>query len=375
MLALRRGFGRNATRITIPGLLLAAALLLAACNPGTLSVERGWSGPVVDDDLLYIGSRSGKFLALELSQISEDGFLDLGKKALEGGRPDKWRFPKRDDQVVGAIYGTALVTEDRLFIGTLDRNLYALNKETGAEVWAYPTEGRIFGSPALYEDTLYVADDKGIVYAINERDGNLVWTFEGAKKRFWSTPIVADGVLYIGGMDKILYAVDARSGDLRWTFKSGGAIASTPVVVGGSVYFGAFDRRFYAVDLATQEKLWDFSGDNWFWNDPVFHEGVIYVGSLGDSFYALDASSGEMRWPEFTTESPVRARPIIVGDRIYLATRGGTVHGLDLNTGRERRQDRQTLGAKVLASLAEADGTLYVSDLKQRLHAIPVGSR
>ncbi|MEE9285761.1 MAG: PQQ-binding-like beta-propeller repeat protein, partial [Dehalococcoidia bacterium] len=235
------------------------------------------------------------------------------------------------------------------------------------------TEGKIYGSPALYEGRVIVADDKGFVYAIGTEGGREEWKVELSDKRFWSSPTVVDGVVYIGGMDKRLYALDIETGAIVWVFKAGGAIASTPLVVGDLVYVGAFDRKFYAIDRATGEERGVFKVDHWVWNDAIHHNGVIYVGSLGGTFYALEVETlmEVWRFPPKGSPEPkkaIRSAAVIVDDRIFIATRSGNVQSLRLDTGNQDRRESFPIGAKVLASLAVADGVLYVSDQNERLH-------
>ena len=363
-------------------------VLLAACNPGSLGSERGWSAPVVEDGLLYIGTRSGKLLALRTEELLDGDVLELKAR----NQRTEWEFPKRDDDKVGAVYSTAVLSPDRVFIALNEGDksdrvgkIVALYKKDGPgtdsriragdEIWTFLLEGRVFGSPILYEDRLYVADDEGFVYALNANAGRsadpVVWEKPVSDKRFWSTPTLSDGVLYIGGMDKRLYALDAKTGAPVWPepFKAGGAITSAPLALGDVVYVGAFDQKFYAVDRRTGDELWAFKADGWFWNDAIANREstIIYVGSLGGSFYALNVEDGT-QIESFPIGAKIRAAPVLVGDLIYIVARNGQVLRLNLPTG--RISPIKTLNAKALASPTWAEDSLFVSDLDQKLHRV-----
>ena len=64
----------------------------------------------------------------------------------------KWDVPF-DSMVVGA----ATVVSDLVFTSTLDGMIYALDRETGAEVWRYQAPAGINSWPALSNDTILVA--------------------------------------------------------------------------------------------------------------------------------------------------------------------------------------------------------------------------
>ena len=383
---------RRARRpLRIVSLLALAAILalaLTACTGGKLAVERGWSGPVIDDGIIYIGSRSGEVIAIDVTEFPRGGGpLDLDDERLRV----VWRYPRmNDDNEFVAIYGTPALTEDLVIIGlnSLEGRRDAqgvltvltkkpLENRTEPEdlVWDFFTDGPIFGSPEVYEGAVFVADDEGVVYSVDLESGRQNWRVELSDKRIRSSPTAVDGVVYIAAMDKRLYALDTETGDPVWNqpFAAGGAMASKPLVVGDLVYVGAFDREFHAVDIATGVERLSFETDHWIWNDPVVRDGVIYFGSLGGTFYALSADdlSEVWRFPRKNSSKdtdPIRASAVIAGARIFVADRSGAVFALDLIDGSEIRRDSLSVGEKVLASLAVAGDKLYVSDFDEMLH-------
>ena len=383
----RRPF-RITSLLALAGLF---ALVATACTgAASLSSERGWSAPVVEDGVIYIGSRSGQVFAVNVTDFPRGGgALDLDDQRL----PLVWEFPPEvDDDEFAPIYGTPALTEDLVIIGLNKRDgretfglLTALTKkplENRAEpddvIWDFLTDGSILGSPEVYEGAVYVADDEGVVYSIDLESGRRNWQVELSDKRIWSSPTAAGGVVYVAAMDKHLYALDVETGATLWTFKAGGAMASKPLVVGDLVYVGAFDREVHAIDVATGVERDTFKGDHWFWNDPVFQDGVIYIGSLGGTFYALRAEdlSEVWRFPRRNANEdtdPIRGSAVIADDRVYVADRSGVVYQLDLIDGSEiRRGGNISVGEKVLASLAAAGEKLYVSDDKQMLHEFDI---
>ena len=378
-------------------LALAAifALVLTACTgAAALSNEKGWSAPVVEDGVIYIGSRSGQVFAIDVTGFPRGGgALDLDETRI---LPLVWQYPREvDDNEFGAIYGTPVLTEDLVIIGVNRRDgrdtfgvLTALTKkaqenrvEPDVVVCEFDTDGPIFGSPEVYEGAVYVADGEGVVYSIDLERCRRNWRVELSDKRIWSSPTAADGVVYVAGMDKRLYALDAETGDEVWEqpYRAGGAMASKPLVVGNLVYVGAFDRKVHAVDRSTGQLRDVFEGDHWFWNDPVFQDGVIYIGSLGGTFYALRAEdlSEVWRFPRRSANQetdPIRGSAVIADDRVYVADRSGVVFQLDLIDGSEIRRGGNigSVGEKVFASLAAAGEKLYVSDDKQMLHEFDI---
>lgn len=114
------------------------------------------------------------------------------------------------------------------------------------ESWTFEAEGEIRTTPAVTDDLVYVGSWDANVYAIKTESGEQKWSFETGGK-LDSSPAVADGTVYIGSGDKHIYALDAESGDVRWTFETGGGVVSSPAVVDGTVYIGSNDGSVYAL--------------------------------------------------------------------------------------------------------------------------------
>ena len=58
------------------------------------------------------------------------------------------------------IDGSPVVVGDRVFFGSSDRNLYAVNIDDGSQAWQYQVGHRITGSPAVGEGYLVIGTDQ-----------------------------------------------------------------------------------------------------------------------------------------------------------------------------------------------------------------------
>lgn len=62
--------------------------------------------------------------------------------------------------------------------------------------------------------------------------------------------------------------------------------------------------------------------------------GLIFVANDAGTLHALDAQGVE-RW-KFATDKPIKARPAVIGDSVYLASDSGLLYRLDKRSGQER---------------------------------------
>ena len=98
----------------------------------------------------------------------------------------------------------------RVFIGSLDGNLYAFETTKGKPVWTHDAQAAIWSSPVLTPDgTVYIGCDDGNIHGLDVATGNLLWSFktDGAVR---SSACVADGSLYVGSADGNIYAISAK---------------------------------------------------------------------------------------------------------------------------------------------------------------------
>ena len=357
----RRNRPTKAIIITI----LLAVLVLTAC-----SGPRGWPGAALENGVLYVGTMDGRLLVLNPES---------------GAR--KWELkpePKESEQVsgflscgagagslkAGMFYGSPVVANDSVFIGSYTGVVYAIDAVRGVTTWDYDVESSIAGGVAVAEGTLFVGSAKGKLIALDAGNGTLEWEFP-AENDVWSTPVVADGIVYFGSIDHNLYALNAADGTEKWMFPTNGSIASTPVVVDGVVYVGSFDSKFYAVYADSGNLKWVFDeAGNWYWSQAVYENGVIYAGSLDNKVYAINAGNGTSAWSEpFDTGSPVKASPVVVKNVLVVVSEQGMVYGLDLQNG-EKKWQFDEIEAKVLSPIGADGEKIYINAQDNRLYAL-----
>ncbi|MFH1560496.1 MAG: PQQ-binding-like beta-propeller repeat protein [Chloroflexota bacterium] len=330
-----------------------ALFTVAGCSAaGRIEASSGWSGAVVADDVIYVGSRQAELLALD----KENGTL-------------RWSFPGDNDEEMEAIYGSPAATKELVFVGGYNGTLYALNPATQVKEWDFSTDDRIVGSPIVAGDTVIVGSSDGNLYALDAAQGFEKWRFPTGNK-IWATPVVYEDVVYFGSLDHNVYAVTLEGGQQIWSFPTKGAVASTPLIMEGRVYIGSFDHRFYALDAATGTEVWasPFKAKNWFWTKAVSDGATIYVGSLDGNLYALDADSGLPVWPiPFETDAPILSAAALVPEGVAVANDKGDLFLVRTQDGREIRSF--STKDHIRAPLTASGSVVYISVMNHSIRA------
>jgi polyvinyl alcohol dehydrogenase (cytochrome) len=334
--------------------------------PGTTAAS---SQPAVVDGTVYLGSRDGKFYALEAATGQTRWTFDTG--AVVGPIPN----PLRNGPAVsgGLVY-----------FGDNEANLYALDAATGAQRWtrkldAHPA-AKITNSPLVFQGKVYVgvsSDEsgsaaldlyqcctfRGSVVALDASTGAEIWRHytipppqpTGSKPEFapsgaavWGSPTIdpTTGTLYYGTSNpysgepqgaNAIGALDVHTGTLRWvrqlTPSDTWNVRCLIPPPGGNCPEPGND-----FDIGTHVNIFTINGRR-----------VVGAGQKSGVYHVLDAATGAIVWQsQLSTPVPNPLTPGLEslqgiqwgasydGQRLYVATNQanpGTLFALNPQTG------------------------------------------
>jgi outer membrane protein assembly factor BamB len=197
-------------------------------------------------------------------------------------------------------------------------------------------------SPAVAGGKVYFGSGDGNVYAVDAATGIVQWRFP-TKDVVHSSPAVVAGTVYVGGWDSVLYAIDAESGQQKWAFQAGldpaihnqVGFQGSPAVVDGTVYVGCRDAHVYALDAATGRKKWDYpTNKSWVIATPAVRDGLVYAGTSDSSrFWAIDAKRGRLRF-HYDATAYMFSSPALAGDLAYFGSHNGKLYAVEAKTGK-----------------------------------------
>lgn len=212
------------------------------------SSDRVIAAAEVGDGHVYFGTERGIF-ALDAESSGDPEIL--------------WSFEETDH----SVWGQPIYVEDgyegqpTLFVGALDKHLYALNADTGDLMWSLELAGAVPSQPTLDEERgqLYVSTLNRVVVVV-DFDGNVVDEYD-TEGWVWAGPTLDESIIYFGDLDGYLYALEVADDGLTELWKqqiSEEALRASPVIVDRTLIIPAEDETVYALGLDDQSYVWRY---------------------------------------------------------------------------------------------------------------------
>lgn len=210
----------------------------------------------------------------------------------------KWKFTTQS-----SLWGAPVPAGELLLVPSMDHNLYAIQADTGSQVWVASLNGAAAGAPAISTDgkTVFVGTLSDMLYAIDVETGTTNWTLT-ADGWVWGTPLVVEDTLYFGDMQGTLFSVNATDGSINWKVQPGGTIRSTPALVNESLIVVTDQGKIYSIGIASGTKNWEKeldekNADRLLANPLVVGDVVVLAPLAADQLlYGIDPANGDSRW-------------------------------------------------------------------------------
>ncbi len=210
-------------------------------------------------------------------------------------------------------YGNPAIVGGRVFVGSDNGTVYALDAETGCTHWSFKADGGVRTAPSVgligRRYAVYIGDLKANLFALDAETGAVIWkkTLDTHKfARITGAPTLADGKIYVpvssteevpGSQQNYecctfrgsVVALEAATGAQLWKSYT---ITETPTQVGKN---SAGTAQYAPAGAAV-------------WNSPTIdrQKGVLYIGTgnsytgpavkTSDSVIAMDLKTGKIAW-------------------------------------------------------------------------------
>jgi alcohol dehydrogenase (cytochrome c) len=298
--------------------------------------------------LMYSGDYAGRRFS-GLDQITTTN---------ASGLVPKWAY----QTMAGGKFETTPLVVDGILYGTgQDDRAYALDARSGRPIWQYqralpadirPCCGRVNRGLAILGDKIFLGTLDAHVIALDAKTGNVVWDVNAVDYRggysFTLAPLAIHNVVIVGvsggeyGIRGFIDAYDAATGDRKWRFYT----TPGPGEPGHDTWEG--DSWKIGGAPAWITGTYDASTNTTFWTTGNPSPSNRGEGRAGDNLYsntllALDADTGKLKWHfQFTKHDEhdydATQVPVMIDQEgkhlIVQANRNGFFYVIDRATGK-----------------------------------------
>jgi len=243
--------------------------------------------PISDGERLYVGLSEGDLIALDMT--------DLASRV--------WTL-----ETQRGVWSEPLLADGRLYVSSMDHNLYAIDAETGSEIWRLDLGGALSESPVLYEGNLYVGSFARKLFRIS-LDGQITAEYP-TTEWIWGTPAIVDDTLYVGDAAGWVYALALSEDGFTpvWSRQvATRVIRATPIVTEDSVIVASRDHKIYWVSRNTGAAVFERNTDAEILanmlvidseDNPSLSEPLLIVSTMANDklLFAYTLDQGDLRW-------------------------------------------------------------------------------
>ncbi|NLS93110.1 MAG: PQQ-binding-like beta-propeller repeat protein [Planctomycetaceae bacterium] len=313
-------------------------------------------------------------------------FCNRNEKTLAPPLAEVWEF-----ECPGYVDGVVVSSGILLAGGSDDhkQEVFALDARNGRHLWTFTLPGggggAIGSTPACCGDLAFFGgqNDRN-VYAVHLRTGELRWQQGEIKSMFGVSPKVIDGAVYVNSVQSGLWAFDANTGKKLWGDEALGRQADIAVIANTLLRpGGAYGGALVALDTRNGQQCWTHADGSTSFGMAATEDLVFatYAGASpvevpeGDKFKrftydriaAFRTRDGKKAWETVLKQDALYSGLLVAEDRLYVASRQGSICSLDSGTG-ELRVDRpfkegwgQLIGTSDLIFVSSRDAVLALA--------------
>ncbi len=307
---------------------------------GTSGAVRLTASPVAAEGKVFVRDAISSVAAFDLTTGKQIWQVDLK--------------PKKVKSRLGTGGGVAYA-KDRVFVSSGFGFIACLDAKTGAEQWRQELGLAIHAAPTVSGGRVFVSTVDNQLFALAEDDGRILWNHRGiaetAQLFISSSPAVDGDIVVAPYSSGEVFALRVQNGRVAWSdtlIRTGrltslsalNDIAGRPVIDRGRVYAISHSGRMVAIDLRTGERVWtrDVGGVQTPWVAGDF----IYVLSLDGEVVCLSRRDGGIRWitplQQFKNEKKKEdaiqwSGPVLAGDRLIVVSSAGKAVSISPYTG------------------------------------------
>ncbi|MDQ2732332.1 MAG: PQQ-binding-like beta-propeller repeat protein, partial [Armatimonadota bacterium] len=275
--------------------------------------------PVAANGVVYVTAGSSVY-ALNAETGEQIWPAPFATKSLEAGLSE-----------LPAISSSPAYANGYLFVGAVNGILYVLDATTGKVVQALPTGSSVTSSPTITHGLVVVATEGGTALAFSLPAPGRPMT------RAWITPLsptdaisgaaaVARDTIYFTTDAGKAFGLNVRTGIVQAGAQSEGASFRFGPLPTAAGIFAVSGRKLYLLNSFGLRQSWVQSFPDDIAAQPAFSNGVFYLVLVNGDLFAFSPERRTALWSvSLGANSSPKATPLVAGSSIIVPTANGHV--------------------------------------------------
>ncbi len=291
-----------------------------------------------------------------------------------------WHVATRPKKQASTNVGGGITSDgDTIYAATGLARAFAIDARTGHVRWQVPTQVPVRSPPTIHHGRLFFGTIDERLLALDAHDGHQLWTYQ-ASSSFNAVlgqpaPAAANHVVVAGFGSGELATLGTSDGSLLWTDALGGSVGASPlefasirgepVIDGETVYAISVGGLMTATDLRTGRRVWERPVGGGL--TPAVLPDWIFLLTADQTVVCIEKTAGHVRWtsvlpryakPNSHKQPILWAGPVLAGGHLVLVSSTGQLAILDPADG--GIEDQRKLRGPASLTPIVADNALLV---------------
>ncbi|MEX0320979.1 MAG: PQQ-binding-like beta-propeller repeat protein [Puniceicoccaceae bacterium] len=289
----------------------------------------------------------------------------------------------REYETEQELVGNPVLYNGRIFASCKEGMVYAYSAHSKDLLWKAKLDATLRGGLEAGISRLYAGSSDGKIFALDMEGGKVQWTYKHKKRNnnsytYFSLPFESKNRLFLGTADSELLCVDKTNGDLIWKIEVGDWIRSRPLIVKDTIYAATLGGDVYSIrdNGSSGEVLKKVHlGDHGISVDLRGNENGILAAGGGLMLYSLSPDTLEVKWKHGILDGAwvdgefvmadwtggLQPSPTVVDGILYCGGMDGFVFALDAESGKEKW--RFEAGGRISAAVTVAEGKVFFGEI------------
>lgn len=260
-------------------------------------------------------------------------------KALTGN--EIWQTDVDTNITAGVGVGSGIVV-----VGSNDGQVIALNNKTGVKLWSVNVGNQMLAVPQVKSGVVIVKTVADNLIALDATSGRQLWNFVVEAPtlilRFGSTPQIAGEIVYAGFANGKLVALGLQMGNLTWQQQIAMPqgvnavqqmidIDADPVLRSDRVYVATYQGNIAAVNVKNGNSIWSHKISTY--TGLVADTSGLYVTDAEGHVWSFAAANGAVNWVQKQLQARILGIPALMGNYIVVGDAEGYLHWINKQSG------------------------------------------